>query len=323
MKKILLSLSLFLMPMVGRAATQIYIPSTSTYHNYVINIESGTIRNLNVSTFTVSSTISSSTISNLTVSTLTVTRLETISSSTITNLTVSTIIVNNLYPSNISVTESNTQPQFFSNTSTTSGVRINTDDTVALVSRGGVGVRVNASRQVITGDGTSCLPGFVFGTDAGSGMFLPSVDNLGFSAGCSTGIVIHKHDFPLPLDKTIANIYTITGGSATATGTNSAVNVGIYTSSVTTTNNQVAECDQYSCQITIEGHDAAGTLSFTDEIRTSFYTVTPLVISSHDDLGSPAVRTYSSGGSSTGIILCKVASGNYLTQAYIIQLSGK
>lgn len=41
MKKILL-LSLFLIPVRLQAATQIYIPSTSTFHNYTINIGSGT-----------------------------------------------------------------------------------------------------------------------------------------------------------------------------------------------------------------------------------------------------------------------------------------
>lgn len=38
MKKILLSLSLLVSPLLSHAATQIYIPSTSTFHNYTINV---------------------------------------------------------------------------------------------------------------------------------------------------------------------------------------------------------------------------------------------------------------------------------------------
>ncbi len=100
MKKIILGLLLILSPSVCKSATQTYIPSTSTYHNYVINIETGTIRQFTCSTCTMTrATISSATIGNLiistanfnlplTVSTLTVTSSFTAINANITNQTV-------------------------------------------------------------------------------------------------------------------------------------------------------------------------------------------------------------------------------------------
>lgn len=57
MKKLLFALSFFTLLGVSHGATQIYIPSTSTYqgNSSVINIASATIRSLNISTLTVSS----------------------------------------------------------------------------------------------------------------------------------------------------------------------------------------------------------------------------------------------------------------------------
>lgn len=56
-RKTLIFISILLTPLFCKGATQIYIPSTSTYHNYTINIESGTIRQLNTSTVLSTSTL--------------------------------------------------------------------------------------------------------------------------------------------------------------------------------------------------------------------------------------------------------------------------
>lgn len=100
MKIFFLSALLFLIPKASTAATQVYIPSTTTYHNYAINVETGTIRQFTCSTCTMTrAIITSATITNLNistaninsplvVSTLTVTSSFTAVNANITNLTV-------------------------------------------------------------------------------------------------------------------------------------------------------------------------------------------------------------------------------------------
>lgn len=182
---------------------------------------------------------------------------------------------------------------------------------------------INGSgQQISTYDGTYCVPAWTFGTDAGTGLFMPASDNLGFTIGCSTGVIFHQHDYPNPNNFTLANIYTIYGASSTTPGTMSQVNFGIYTSTMTTTDNQIVQCNQLSCLAVISGRTTAYSAAFTDIILTSYYSPNPTVVASHNDLGTASARTYSSGGSSTGIVLCHVASGNYYTQAYITSLNG-
>lgn len=333
MKKTLIFISLLFTPFISRAATQVYIPSTNTYqgNNSVINIASGTIRNFNASTFTVNNLVVSTTITNLniasaTISRLTVSTLTVTSSTTLTNETVNQSTITNLsLLSNLRIpdgTPASPAIQFITDPAV--GIIKPNSQSIGFVTNSSTGLWQNGIQQIIsTYKGTACLPSFTFSLDAGTGLFLPLSDNLAFGVGCSTAMVMHQHDYPIPLDYTIANIYTITGGSGTAAGTNSSVDVSIYTSSLTTTNNKIAECDQLGCEITIQGHDAGLTVAFTDHIQTSYFTPTVLVVSSHDDISTPSVRIYSSGGGSTGIINCKVASGIYLTQAYITALRGK
>lgn len=88
MKKISIFISLLLTPFISKAATQIYIPSTSTFHNYTINVGSGTIRNFNASTFTVSNLfITSETVSRAFISSLTVSNLNSTGTFTFTGST--------------------------------------------------------------------------------------------------------------------------------------------------------------------------------------------------------------------------------------------
>lgn len=120
MKIFFLSVVLFLVPRISTAATQVYIPSTSTYHNYVINIETGTIRQFTCSTCTMTrAIISSATIGNLTistaninfplvVSTLTVTSSFTATNASITNGTFGNISITTATISNGIVTQSTT-----------------------------------------------------------------------------------------------------------------------------------------------------------------------------------------------------------------------
>lgn len=283
MRKILLGLFLGFFPIIGKAATQTYIPSTSTYqgNSSVINIASGTIRNFTMSTVTVSAAI--------------------------------------VLPDG---------------TPSSPAIKFNSDNGVGIIKPASkaIGFVTNSSTQMIINGvgqklsntlGTACLPAWSFAFDAGTGIFMPLSDNLAFGIGCSTGMVLHQHDFPVTRDNTLANIYTVYGGSSTVNGDESAVDVGIYTSTLTTTDTQVMQVNQLGALIIITGHDLTTTNGFTDVLLSSFYNAVPIVIVSHDDLGSPSARTYSAGSGSTGIVKCHVASGNYLTQAYATQLRGK
>lgn len=75
MKKLFLSACLFFLPCLAKGATQTYIPSTSTFNPYVINIASGTIRNLNVSTMTVNAVVGGTTTFNGPISALAVSQI--------------------------------------------------------------------------------------------------------------------------------------------------------------------------------------------------------------------------------------------------------
>lgn len=228
----------------------------------------------------------------------------------------------------IQMTESNTLVQYAANGSgnaATSGMRINANDTVDLVSRGQAALEVTATPQIQSIQaGTDCLPAYSFTNDAGTGMLLPSIDHLEFAAGCSTGMVVYQHDYPNPKDNTLANIFSVFGGSSTAgKNQNTVVDFGIFTASITSTAAQVAQMNQLGGFVVVQGHDSGFTVGYTDILLSSFYNPTPTIVASHDDLGSPAPRTYSSGGNSTGVLNCSVASGTYYTQAWETQLRGK
>lgn len=221
----------------------------------------------------------------------------------------------------VTVEESDTVVQFNALTSTQTGMRINTTDTVEFLSRGSSAFKINAASQTIaTGDGLSTAPAWTFKNNPGTGLFLISSANFGFAVNNSTSTKMQQSHVA---DKTDDVPFVIFGGSITTLGRNSFVENHIYTSSATNTANQICQINQLSGMMIVSGRDTAFSNAFTDLLLGSFYSSSVVVVSSQSVLGSPTTRTYGTGGGSTGIINLTMGSGNYLTECYSIQLFGK
>lgn len=215
---------------------------------------------------------------------------------------------------------SNTQIQYGVNESN-SGMKILANDQVTFLSRGTTSYLNNATGQNISAyDGTACLPSWTWKIDSGTGLFLPVSDAMGFGIGCSTSALMKQVDLA---DKTDTVPFTVYGASTTTQGKNSFTEFHIFTATVTTTPNQVAQINQAGALVVCSGRDTASSNYFTDLLLSSFFLPNPTVVAAHTDLGTPATRTYSSGGGSTGIMRLAMSSGNYLVECFSLQNFGK
>lgn len=189
---------------IVKAATQVYIPSTSTYHNYVINIETGTIRQINTSTLSFNSGFIYGTATDR--STMTHTGTQTflnlvVTSETISSLTVSTLTVNALSTFSGVSTFNGTKTD---NSTTTLTGRLSgsysNNSTTTLQGSVFNGTAVDNSTSTYTGfnyfrgltamsSGTQSNPGFVVGT---SSLTLGATNYPGVVWANNTGVAIQS-----------------------------------------------------------------------------------------------------------------------------------